>query len=163
VTSTKLAPDLSLPAYRALAEFRHQLRLFLHFSEEAARASGLEPHQHQLLLAIKGLPEGMRPTIGEIAHRLQIRHHSAVELVDRLEERGALVRETCPEDRRQVLVRLTSSGERLLRKLSLAHRAELSKTGPALRDALDRMLGVVAKDCAATEGQETNEVPQHNE
>jgi DNA-binding MarR family transcriptional regulator len=134
--------DLSLVGYRALSEFRHQIRLFLHFSEEAARKHGLEPQQHQLLLAIKGLPPGKQPTIGEIANRLQIRHHSAVELAGRLEERGAIVREPGAQDRREVCLRLTPSGERLLRGLSIEHRYELSTRGPALRDALDAALEV---------------------
>jgi DNA-binding MarR family transcriptional regulator len=140
------APDLSLSAYRALAEFRHQIRLFLHFSDEAARSSDLEPQQHQLLLAIKGLPAGKQPTIGEIAHRLQIRHHSAVELVNRLAEHGAIEREASPGDRREVLLRLTPAGGRLLRKLSIAHHDELGKAGPALRDALDGVLQLAQKN-----------------
>ncbi len=75
---------LALSDYQALAELRYQVRLFLHFSEEAARKAGLEPQQHQLMLAIKGLPKGMRPTIGTLAERMQIQHHSTVELVNRL-------------------------------------------------------------------------------
>jgi O6-methylguanine-DNA--protein-cysteine methyltransferase len=73
----KTVADISLRSYRALAEFRHQIRLFLHFSEEAVRQAGIEPQQHQLLLAIKGIPVGTQPTIGRIAERLQIRHHTA--------------------------------------------------------------------------------------
>ena len=134
------ASDLSLGAYRSLGEFRHQIRRFLHFSEEAARTHGIEPQQHQLLLAIKGLPAGMQPTVGELARRLQLRHHSVVELVDRLTERGAILREAGTEDRREVLVRLTASGERLLGKLSLIHQAELRTAGPGLRDALHAVL-----------------------
>jgi DNA-binding MarR family transcriptional regulator len=136
----KTVPDISLSSYRALAEFRHQIRLFLHFSDEAARQAGIEPQQHQLLLAIKGIPIGTQPTIGRIAERLQIRHHSAVELVNRLTEHGAIVRETNPDDGREVRLRLTRDGERLLRKLSIAHHNELEKAGPALRDALDAVL-----------------------
>jgi DNA-binding MarR family transcriptional regulator len=146
VKARAVVPDLSLSAYRALAEFRHQIRLFLHFSDEAARASGLEPQQHQLLLAIKGLPAGKQPTVGEIAHRLQIRHHSAVELVNRLAEHGAIEREHSPEDRREVRLRLTGAGDRLLRKLSIAHHDELGKAGPALRDALDHVLQTARKN-----------------
>ena len=141
----KAAVDISLNSYRALAEFRHQIRLFLHFSEEAARHAGIEPQQHQLLLAIKGIPLGTQPTIGRIAERLQIRHHSAVELVNRLTEHGAIVRETNPEDGREVRLRLTRDGERLLRKLSIAHHNELEKAGPALRDALDTVLQLSRK------------------
>ena len=142
----KIAADISLSSYRALAEFRHQIRLFLHFSEEAARQVGIEPHQHQLLLAIKGIPTGKQPTIGIIAQRLQIRHHSAVELVDRLTERGAIAREINPDDRREVRLRLTPAGERLLRKLSIAHQNELGKAGPALRDALDAVLQLARRE-----------------
>src|SRR4051794_36610454 len=74
--------------YQALAEFRYHIRRFIRFSESAARNAGIEPQQHQLLLAVKGLPEDVEPTIGEIANRLHVVHHSAVELVDRLEEQG---------------------------------------------------------------------------
>src|SRR5262245_38534659 len=77
-----------LEEYRALAEFRYLVRRFLAFSEAAARAAGLRPQQHQLLLAVKGLPAGMKPTIRVLAERLQLRHHSTVELADRMEEQG---------------------------------------------------------------------------
>jgi DNA-binding MarR family transcriptional regulator len=128
--------DLSPAEYRALAEFRYQIRRFLQFSAEAAREHRLEPQQHQLLLALKGLPEDTRPTIGEMAERLQIQHHSTVELVDRLAERGAVRREHAGADRREVLLRLTRHGAALLRRLSLAHHNELEKTGPILVKAL---------------------------
>ena len=75
---------LTLADYQALAELRYQIRRFVHFSEQASRTAGLEPQQHQLMLALKGLPKGVRPRIGELAERLQIRHHSTVELVNRL-------------------------------------------------------------------------------
>jgi len=128
--------DLTVDEYRALAEFRYQIRRFLQFSAEAARAHGLEPQQHQLLLAVKGLPEGARPTIRELAERLQIQHHSAVELVDRLAEHGAVRREHDRLDRREALIRLTRRGEALLRRLSIAHRAELETAGPVLAKTL---------------------------
>jgi Transcriptional regulators len=131
-----IPPDLSLSEYRALAEFRHQIRRFLQFSAEAARAHGLEPQQHQLLLSLKGLPEDGRPTIRELAERLQIQHHSAVELVDRLAERGAISRAHTGADRREVQLRLTRKGSTMLRRLSLAHHTELEKTGPVLVKAL---------------------------
>ena len=91
--------DLSPDQYRDLAEFRRQIREFLHFSEATAKEHRIEPHQHQLLLAVHGLPEGVKPTIREIAARLFIQHHSAVELVNRLEVTGAIARS--PEHRRQ--------------------------------------------------------------
>src|SRR5579864_7003519 len=128
--------DISPAEYRALAEFRYQIRRYLQFSAEAARERGLEPQQHQLLLAIKGLASEARPTIRELAERLQIQHHSAVELVNRLAEHGAIRREHTGADRREVLLRLTRQGASLLRRLSIAHHTELEKTGPVLVKAL---------------------------
>src|ERR1700680_4169165 len=122
--------------YEALADFRHEIRLFLNFSEQAARAAGLEPQQHQALLALKGLPRAMRATIRALAERLQIEPHSAVELVNRLERRGLMRRRRGTADRREVLVRLTARGERLLRRLSEPHHAELQSAGPRLLGAL---------------------------
>lgn len=126
--------------YESLAEVRYQLRRFLHFSEEAARGAGLEPQQHQLMLALKGLPEGTRPRVAELAERLQIKHHSAVELIDRLASAGCVRRHRADEDRREVLVELTAKGERILRELSVHHRAELRKRGPLLIAALKRAM-----------------------
>lgn len=137
--------------YRQLAEFRYRIRRFLHFSEEAARSKGIEPQQHQLLLAIKGLPPGARPNIGTLAQRLCLRHHSAVELIDRLEASGAVRRRHGGEDRREVLVELTRDGEALLRQLSVEIRQELRVTGPALADALLAVLAHVAKAGGAHE------------
>jgi DNA-binding MarR family transcriptional regulator len=129
---------LTVGDYQSLAELRYQIRRFLHFSEQAARRWGLEAGQHQLLLAIKGLPEGVRPRIGELAERLQIQHHSAVELANRLAAGGYVRRQRSGEDRREVLLSLTPKGENVLGKLSLHHRAELRMQGPALIDALRR-------------------------
>ena len=126
--------------YRSLAEFRYQIRRFLRFSEQAARQAGLEPQQHQLLLALKGLPEGAEPSIGELAERLQIRHHSVVELVDRLVERGYVKRRRGQADRRIVFVELTAAGDEVLRRLSLEHRAELESAGAALLAALNALV-----------------------
>src|SRR5215475_2086884 len=131
---------LTLSDYEALAELRYQIRRFLSFSEQAARAAGLEPRQHQLMLGLKGLPHGKRPTIGELAERLQIQHHSAVELVNRLGASGYIRRGRGGEDRREVLLTLTPKGEKVLRKLSLHHRAELRTAGPALVKALRRTM-----------------------
>jgi DNA-binding MarR family transcriptional regulator len=128
------------PNFRAMAEFRYQIRRFLRFSEETARAAGLEPQQYQLLLALKGLPEGVRGRIGEVAERLQIQHHSTVELVDRLARRGLVRRRRGHRDRREVLLELTAKGDRVLHELALGHRAELSETGPGLVGALQKVL-----------------------
>jgi DNA-binding MarR family transcriptional regulator len=122
--------------YEALAEFRHALRRFLHFSAAAARSAGLSPQQHQALLAIKGSPGGTAISIGELAGRLDIWHHSAVGLVDRLGRRGLVRRTPDPDDRRRVRVRLTARGETLIRSLSAAHRDELRRLGPDLRRML---------------------------
>jgi DNA-binding MarR family transcriptional regulator len=127
--------------YQSLAQFRYQIRRFLHFSEQAARSAGLEPHQHQLLLAIRGLPQnGGHASIRVLAERLQIQHHSAVELVDRLVDRGLVSRSRAPDDRRQVLIHLTDRGEAELDKLAKAHLDELRTNGPALVEALEALI-----------------------
>jgi DNA-binding MarR family transcriptional regulator len=126
--------------YRSLAEFRHQVRRFLRFSELTARSGGLEPRQYQLLLAIKGLPHGMRPRIAELAERLQLRHHSTVELSNRLEAGGYVRRERGEGDRREVLLALTPKGDKVLSHLARRHREELLVTGPALLEALQRVV-----------------------
>lgn len=131
---------MSLEQYRQIAEFRYRIRQFLHFSEEVARANGIEPRQHQLLLAIKGLPEGTRPTITALSERLCLRHHSTVELVDRLVSHAAIVRLHSAEDSREILLELTPHGEELLRKLSVLHWEELQNSGPALADWLRAMV-----------------------
>jgi DNA-binding MarR family transcriptional regulator len=131
---------LTPAGYEALAELRYQIRRFLHFSEQASRKAGLEPQQHQLMLTLKGLPEGTRPRIRELADRLQIQHHSAVELANRLAACGYVRRQRTDEDRREVLLSLTSKGEKILRELSLHHQAELRTRGPALVVALKRAM-----------------------
>jgi DNA-binding MarR family transcriptional regulator len=126
--------------YRALAELRHQIRRFLSFSENEARAAGVEPQQHQLLLAVKGLPAGVRPTIGVLADRLLLKHHTVVGLVDRLVAAELAARFPSETDKREILVRLTARGERILRKLSLTHQAELKTAAPSLARALDAIV-----------------------
>ncbi|WP_069801414.1 MarR family winged helix-turn-helix transcriptional regulator [Thermogemmatispora onikobensis] len=126
--------------YQALAEFRYQIRRFLRFSEQVAREAGLEPQHYQLLLALKGLPEGRKATITELAERLQIQHHSAVELINRLAERGLVQKQRDALDQRQVILSLTPRGEEVLRTLAAYHRAELQIVGPALVAALQAIL-----------------------
>ena len=123
----------------ALAEFRHQVRRFLHFSEQAARASGLEPQQHQLLLALKGSRDA-QTTIGSLAERLQGRHNSAVELINRMAQHGWVRRVPSREDRRRVVVKLTKSGNAVLGRLSAVHLRELRQAGPTLVTALEALL-----------------------
>ncbi len=131
--------DLKLSDYQALAEFRYQLRRFLRFSEQAARQAGLEPRHHQLMLAVKGTPEAAGPRIAYLAEQLQIQHHSAVELVDRLAKRGLITRSRNGPDRREVHVRLTARGERVLGDLTRHTRAELRSAAPALVATLRRL------------------------
>ena len=132
--------DVSVAGYRQLAEFRCRIRQFLRFSEEAARSQGIEPQQHQLLLAIKGLPEGIPPTVKTLSHRLYLRHHSTVELVDRLVEHGAVKRRHNDQDHREVFVELTGHGQDLLHQLSILHTEELRVSGPALFEALGSVI-----------------------
>jgi DNA-binding MarR family transcriptional regulator len=131
-----LKPDVPAVSLRQLAEFRHRIRQFLHSSEEIARSRGIEPQQHQLLLAVKGLPMGVRPTVTALSQQLCLRHHSTVELIDRLVERGALKRRHGNLDHREVLVELTPCGEDLLHRLSALHWEELRVSGPALSESL---------------------------
>jgi DNA-binding MarR family transcriptional regulator len=126
--------------YQSLAEFRYQLRRFLHFSEQAARSVGLEPQQHHLLLTLKGLPQGRSATITELAERLQIQHHSTVELINRMVDRNLLERLRDESDQRKVIVHLTPYGEEVLRKLSMLHRIELRSSGPELVHALQVLI-----------------------
>ncbi len=135
-----MANTLTLSDYQALAELRYQIRRFLHFSEQAARKMSLEPQQHQLMLALEGLPDGLHPTIGTLAERLQLQHHSTVELVNRLSARGLVRRSRAGDDRRQVLLGLTAKGEKVLRELSMGHKTELRTQGPALVAALERIM-----------------------
>jgi DNA-binding MarR family transcriptional regulator len=132
--------DLKTTDYQALAEFRYQIRRFLRFSEEAARQAGLEPQHHQLMLAVKGAGERAGPPIAYLAESLQLQHHSAVELVDRLAKRGLVERTHSEEDRREVHVKLTARGERILKQLSLHHRVELRTLAPALVSTLKKIM-----------------------
>lgn len=123
-----------------MAELRYQIRRFLRFSENAAHAGGIEPQQQQLLLAIKGLPARLKPTIGVLAERMQLQHHSAVGLIDRLVDRGLLVRLRATDDKRQVLIKLTHDGEACLSALALHHLNELQSVGPRFVNALQGLL-----------------------
>ena len=127
--------------YETLAELRYQLRRFLRTRELAARASGVEPQQYQLLLQVKGLPDNQPATIGTLAERLQLRHHSVVGLVDRLVHQGMLSRSRNRSDRREVVVELRPAGEAVLRKLALHSLTELRTEGPALALTIGKLIG----------------------
>jgi DNA-binding MarR family transcriptional regulator len=127
--------EISSREYKSLAEFRYQIRRFVHFSETAAKQAGVEPRQHQLLLAVKA-KEPEPAGIGYLAERLQLRHNSAVELVDRMERSGLARRVRRPTDRRSADVALTNKGAKILRELSLHHRKELRTAVPGLIESL---------------------------
>jgi len=127
--------------YWTLAELRYHIRRFLRLREVAARRAGVEPQPYLLLLQVKGLAGRQRPTIGVLAERLQLQHHTVVELVDRLVKLGMVVRRRDSPDRREVLVALSAKGEAVLKKLALFSLRELQTEGPALMLALTRLVG----------------------
>ncbi|HMN70494.1 MAG TPA: helix-turn-helix domain-containing protein [Rhodoblastus sp.] len=129
---------VSLADYQRLSEFRYLIRRFLEFSQLRANEAGLTPRQHQALLAIKGYPDGRPVTVGDLAERLRIRHHSAVELVNRLCEAGLVTRDQDKADHRRVLIQLTPFADDRLAELSAAHLDELSRIEPMLRRLLFR-------------------------
>ncbi len=134
------APDLSDRDYQRLAELRYALRSFLHWSAEQAKAAGLTPSQHQLLLAVRACRDERGPTVSEIAATLLVRHHSAVGLVDRAQEAGLIARERDPDQHSQVRLHLTEAGAAKLRSLSELHLRELAQLAPgmqALWEAID--------------------------
>lgn len=127
------APD---PLLSTLADFRYELRRFLHFSERAAVEVGLHPQQHQLLLQVAGAPIGTVVTIAYAAERLGLKHNSAVELVDRSVHEGLLARKADTEDKRRAILHVTHKGRQLLNRLSSDHARELNELGPGLERAL---------------------------
>ncbi|HYL92485.1 MAG TPA: MarR family transcriptional regulator [Alphaproteobacteria bacterium] len=140
MSKTGNARPLADPEYRALAEFRYQLRKFLRHMEERVRDIGVNPQQYQLMLAIKGLPLNMTPTISVLADRMQLNHNSMVELVDRCEERDLISRVRSSADRRQVTLSITQNGEALLDRLVSASRQELRSIGPILVESILRLI-----------------------
>ena len=134
------SPQIPDPLWRALSDFRFAVRRFLDFSASASRREGLLPQQHQLLLAVRGAGSPTEATIGYLAERLAIRHHSAVGLVDRMARRGWVRRAKHPEDRRRVVVQLTPRGEAALLRLTVSLLQEYRTEGPALVQALARVV-----------------------
>jgi DNA-binding MarR family transcriptional regulator len=132
--------------YRAIAAFRARLREFLRFSEESARSAGISPQQHQLLLAVRGYDGPGEPTIGELAEALQIRHHSCVGLIDRMEAMALVQRLPSPDDARKVLVRLTLAGQRVLAQLTDAHQREYQQ----LHDVIEALLAIERESAGAS-------------
>ena len=135
-----MAVEITTDEYRALAELRYRIRHFLREGDVVAQAGGLEPQQYLLLLSIRGLPAGEEATIRTLAERLALKHHSVVELIDRLEVRGYVRRTRRRDDRRRVLVSLLPRGERILEQVALHRIGELRSTGHALVRAIDQLL-----------------------
>lgn len=125
--------------YETLASFRFALRKFLRFSEQAAQSAGITPQQHQALLVIKGFSDGKKVTVGDLAERLQVAHHSAVGLIDRMTLEKWVKREPSKTDKRQVFISLTKRGERVLEGLSALHHEELRRVGPEIQGLLSRL------------------------
>lgn len=132
---------LDVAQLQRLAEFRFQLRRFLHVSQIAAEQAGLHNQQYQMLQCVCGMPDGIEPTIANVAARMMLRHNSTVELVDRTIEQGFLRRCTDPGDHRRMLLRVTAQGERILASLAEFHMRELEQSGPELVRALRHVLG----------------------
>ncbi len=134
--------EITTAEYRALAELRYRIRHFIREGDAVALAAGLEPQQYLLLLAIRGLPEGEEATIRALAERLALKHHSVVELIDRLETHGYVRRSRGRDDRRRVLVTLLPRGERMLAQVAQHRIGELRSTGHELVRAIDQLLEI---------------------
>jgi DNA-binding MarR family transcriptional regulator len=135
-----MAKEIASTEYTALAELRYLLRKFVGEGDAVARAAGLEPQQYLLLLAIRGLPEGEDATIQALADRLALKHHSMVELIDRLELHDYVRRSRSRDDRRRVLVSLLPKGEKLLEQVVRHRIGELRSSGAALVSAIRALL-----------------------
>jgi DNA-binding MarR family transcriptional regulator len=135
-----MAPEITPAEYRALAELRYRIRRFLREGDAKSRDVGLEPQQYLMLLAIRGLPAGSPSTIQTLAERLALKHHSAVELIDRLETHGYVRRTRSRDDRRRVFVSLLPRGDRLLEQVAQNRISELRTSGEALVGAIEALL-----------------------
>jgi len=135
-----MTTEITTDEYRALAELRHRIRHFLREGDAVAQAAGLEPQQYLLMLTVRGLPAGEEATIRTLAERLALKHHSVVELIDRLEMHGHVRRTRGRDDRRRVLVSLLPRGERLLEQVARHRIGELRSNGHELVRAIDQLL-----------------------
>ena len=148
------ARELDVEQLQRLAEFRFQLRRFLHVSQIAAEQAGLRNQQYQMLQCVCGMPVGIEPTIANVASRMLLRHNSTVELVDRTIEQGFLRRCGDPDDHRKMLLRVTEQGERLLASLAEFHMRELEQSGPELVRALRHILRAKARRQGTARGRD---------
>lgn len=145
--------------YSRLAEFRYQIRKFLSFSQKAAEENSIQPQQHQLLLAVRGVQKHTVPTIAVVAELLQIRHHSAVELVDRCIAEGLLVKSQDLDDRRKMILRITPRGQKILTELSWMHLEELRARGPKLIEALQSTIEFASRNFPDNPDEKKNSKP----
>lgn len=143
--ASELTSELDVAHLKRLAEFRFQLRRFLHVSQGAAEQMGLRHQQYQLLQCVGGMPDAMAPTIANVAARMFLKHNSAVELVDRTIEQKLLRRLDDAADHRRILLSMTPLGERILASLAVFHTRELEQLGPELVRALDHILSSSAR------------------
>jgi DNA-binding MarR family transcriptional regulator len=132
--------ELSTAEYQALAELRYRIRKFLREGDTVASETGLEPQQYLLLLMIRGIPNGQEATVSNLAERLVLKHHSVVELIDRMETHGYVRRSRSREDRRSVLVSLLPRGAKLLEQVAHHRVGELRASGAALASAIAALL-----------------------
>ena len=132
--------ELTTAEYQALAELRYRIRKFLREGDTVASEAGLEPQQYLLLLMIRGIPDGQEATVSSLADRLVLKHHSVVELIDRMEAHGYVRRSRSREDRRSVLVSLLPRGEKLLEQVAQQRVGELRASGAALANAIAALL-----------------------
>ncbi len=139
IMKSRLQTGSSYPLLTALAEFRFELRSFLHFSERTAVDAGVHPQQHQLLLQVAGAPTGKTVTVAYTAERLGLKHNSTVELVDRSEREGLLVRTEDASDKRRAILQITRKGRNLLGRLTESHARELNELGPRLAQVLKQI------------------------
>ena len=146
-----MAGEITTAEYRALAELRYRIRKFVGEGDAVARAAGLEPQQYLLLLALRGLPEGAEATIRALADRLALKHHSAVELIDRMEMHGYVRRSRSRDDRRRVLVAMLPRGEKLLEQVARDRIGELRASGATLVKAISSLL----ENGGASEGEKS--------
>lgn len=144
------AAQLDVVHLRRLAEFRYQLRRFLHVSQAAAEKAGLRNQQYQMLQCVGGMPEGLEPTIANVAARMLLKHNSTVELVDRTIQQGLLRRVEDVDDHRRILLQVTAQGRQILASLAEFHTRELEQAGPQLVRALEQVLSAKARKRGST-------------
>jgi len=153
-----MSPGTTLSEYQALAQFRFLIQRYYNNTERSARSVGLTTQHYRCLLQLRGLPPDEQPTIRNLAERMQIRHHSAVELVDRMEKRGLFRRVRSKQDRRTVLLSVTPRGEKILSRMVRERIAELRVTGPDLVKSLAAVIAATSRKTRAAAGNKPSKI-----